>query len=50
MICITHLDLERETDLSRTLEIHGTAPMADFLNYKNVQPEIYVCEVLTAGK
>lgn len=48
--CITHLDLERESDLSRALETHGAALMADFPHYTNIQPEIYVCEVLTSGK
>ena len=50
VVCITHLDLERESDLSRALETHGAALMADFPNYTNIQPEIYVCEVLTRGK
>jgi len=50
VVCITHLDLERESDLSKALEIHGAALMADFPNYTNIQPEIYVCEVLTTGK
>jgi uncharacterized protein (TIGR02118 family) len=50
VVCITHLDLERESDLSKALEIHGAALMADFPNYTNIQPEIYVCEVLTRGK
>lgn len=50
VVCITHLDLERESDFSKALEIHGAALMADFPNYTNIQPEIYVCEVLTTGK
>jgi len=50
VICITHLDLERDSDLARVLEIHGAALMADIPNYTNIQPGIYVSEVLTRGK
>jgi uncharacterized protein (TIGR02118 family) len=50
LICITHVDFENESDLSKALEIHGAALMADFHNFTNIQPAIYVCEVLTRGK
>lgn len=50
VVCITHLDLKRESDLARALEKHGATLMADFPNYTNIQPAIYVCEVLTSGK
>jgi uncharacterized protein (TIGR02118 family) len=48
--CVTHLDLERESDLSKLLDKHAATLMADVPNYTNIQPEIYVCEVLTTGK
>jgi uncharacterized protein (TIGR02118 family) len=50
VVCITHVDFEKESDLSKALEIHGAALMADFHNYTNIQPAIYVCEMLTSGK
>ena len=49
VVCISHVDLENESGLSKALEVHGTALMADFPNYTNIEPDIYVCEVLTSG-
>lgn len=50
VVCISHVDFENENELSKALEIHGTALMADFHNFTNIQPAIYVCEILTSGK
>jgi len=49
VVCIAHVDFENEGGLSKALEVHGAALMADFPNYTNIEPDIYVCEVLTSG-
>jgi uncharacterized protein (TIGR02118 family) len=50
LVCITHVDFENESDLSRALEIHGAALMADFHSFTNIQPALYVCEMLTSDR
>ncbi len=50
VVCITHVDFESESDLSKALEIHGPALMADFPSYTNIEPETYVCEILTSAR
>ena len=49
VICISHVDFESEDGLSKALEIHGAQLMADFPNYTNIDPEIYVSGILTSG-
>jgi uncharacterized protein (TIGR02118 family) len=49
VICISHVDFESEEGLARALEVHGADLMADFPNYTTIDPEIYVCSVLTSG-
>jgi uncharacterized protein (TIGR02118 family) len=49
IVCICHVDFESEESLSKALKVHGEEMMADFPNYTNIDPEIYVCGVLTSG-
>jgi len=49
IICISHVDFDSEENLSKAMEIHGEELKADFPNYTNIDPEIYVCGVLTSG-
>ena len=49
MLCISHVDFETEEGLNKALKNHGGDLMADFPNYTNIAPEIYVCGVLTSG-
>ena len=49
VVCISHVDFENEDGLSKALEVHGAEMMADFPNYTNIDPEIYVCGILTSG-
>lgn len=49
VVCIAHVDFENEEALAKALEAHGADLMADFPNYTNIDPEIYVCSVLTSG-
>jgi uncharacterized protein (TIGR02118 family) len=50
VVCIAHVDFETEEGLGKALKIHGATLMADFPNYTNIDPEIYVCDVLTSGR
>ena len=49
VVCISHVDFENEEGLAKAMEVHGGDLMADFPNYTNIDPEIYVCSVLTSG-
>ena len=49
VLCISHVDFKTEDGLSKALKIHGADLMADFPNYTNIDPDIYVCRVLTSG-
>lgn len=47
LVCITHVDFETEAKLNKALDVQGATLMADFQNYTNIDPEIYVCELLS---
>lgn len=49
VLCVSHVDLESEEALTDALAKHGDEMMADFPNYTNITPEIFVCEILTTG-
>jgi uncharacterized protein (TIGR02118 family) len=46
VVCMTHIDFESEDAFTDALTIHGAELKADFPKYTNIDPEIYVCEVL----
>jgi uncharacterized protein (TIGR02118 family) len=50
VVCIAHVDFETEDGLNKALKVHGATLMADFPNYTNIDPEIYICGVLTSGR
>jgi len=49
VICISHVDFESEEGLSKALQVHAAALEVDFPNYTNIDPEMYVCRILTSG-